>query len=85
MDKIINFNPAKKPPPPTEDAEVAGSCEALAQFLKENRASIQSFICAVDNGSGDYRIFTTPITGADWALLLKLLDIRLNRNLIPGG
>lgn len=84
-DNIVKFGTPKPANTDEEDVEVAASCEALAQFLRENRATIQSFVCAVDNGTGDYRIFSSPITGADWALLNKLLDIRLSRNIMPNG
>ena len=84
-DNIIKLGTPKPANTQEEDVEVAASCEALAQFLKENRVSIQSFVCAVDNGGGDFRIFTTPISGPEWAFLNKLLELRLNRNLIPGG
>lgn len=84
-DNIVKFGTPKPANEPAEDVEVAASCEALAQFLKENRASIQSFVCAVDNGNGDFRIFTTPISALEWSFLNKLLELRLNRNIMPNG
>jgi hypothetical protein len=72
-----------------ERKAVIGSLASIGSFLLDNKLKIDHVICGVavnrndpdDPGGRDYFLLTTPISNADFALGLKLMESQLMANL----
>jgi hypothetical protein len=75
-----------------ERKAVIGALANIGSFLLDNKLKIDSVICGVavlrddpdDPGGRDYFLLTTPISNADFALGLKLMESQLMANLQGG-
>ncbi len=75
-----------------ERKAVIGSLANIGNFLLENKLKIDNVVCGVavlrddpdDPGGRDYFLLTTPISNADFALALKLMESQLMANLQAG-
>jgi hypothetical protein len=77
---------AKPADVPQELAAMYLCIQALTEFLYENRNSIDHFVAGVVKKGGDddmasLHLFTSEIRAADFALLLKAMDVSLMDNI----
>lgn len=69
-----------------------GALANIGSFLLDNKLKIASVVCGVaviaddpdDPGRRDFFMLTTPITNADFALSLKIMETQLLSNLQSG-
>ncbi len=76
-----------------DQIEVIESIKELTQFLHDNRANLQYFVCCAaisdpEANNPDYsenHVFATPLHASQFALALKILDATFFKKLQNGG
>lgn len=79
---------------PEDRQAIIASLANIGNFLLENRMTIESVLCGISVRSDDpdadenersFFLLTTPISNADFALSLKLMDSHLTGTLMRGN